>query len=269
MRISREYNLSFLVLLLLIFFGFFTLGCTGGNREIREKKIELRQNLGVIVRNVSYSKNIVEGSTLDVILRIENVGDSNASNVRIYLEGLSTKWRPPTPLEKTIVSLPRKERLSLEYSSTSPILGENISYPMIFRVEYDYKTIYNLVLEVIKEDKDVKISIKSQSNSISPLMFNITDYRYESVSNRLKIKLSLTNREVGRVIGDVLVIPEDMICDTTRLSFTQDQKIASRELNCDIILPKDFSSYYPQVRVGAIFRYSYRTPEYLIRVVKS
>ncbi|MEM5875063.1 MAG: hypothetical protein QXW01_01540 [Candidatus Aenigmatarchaeota archaeon] len=264
---SREF-ISFFFLLILISFYFFTLGCTKKNGESQVLKKEITKELGIVIENVSYSKKIWESDFLDIRVLVKNKGDVDSKNVKIFLEGLSAIWRPPTPIERTIISLPKDYDSYLDFRSSPPVLGFNISYSFYFRVEYDYSAKYIGVFEVRKQENNFVVKINSELKTIAPIKINLTSYEYDRISNKLKLRFILLNNNNGKVLGEALLIPEDMICETTRVGFERDVKRSDREINCEVVLPKDFVSYSPQIRLTTNFRYTYNSNEYKVEVVK-
>lgn len=265
MRNKFEKSAYLISLILVFFIGFFTLGCTKVGED-RDTRLANQDFLGLVIKNVSYSKTIVEGNTLDVRILIENKGDSDARDIKAYLDGLSTRWNPPTSIESLIGNLMKGEKYYIDFSTRSPILGENVTYPFYIRLEYFYLSRYTSVFEINKEDRNVKVSLKSESKSKAPITINVTEYVYDQTSNKLKIKFILINNGIGRVVGDILLNFEDMICDSTRTTIKPESKFSEREIRCELSLPNDFSNYYPQVRMTASYKYTYRSNEYKVNV---
>ncbi|MEM4511499.1 MAG: hypothetical protein QXD25_01675 [Nanopusillaceae archaeon] len=255
---------DFIFVLVLLLFYFFTLGCT----QKREEKVSFKGEYGVIIKNVSYSKKMGENEILNVKVLIRNEGDVDSKNVKVFMEGLSVKWKPTTPIERTIISFPKNYETYLDFSSSPPILGENISYSFYFRIEYDYASKYLGILEVRREGNGSKVKLNSELTSKSPIKVNLSSYRYDETSNKLILNFTLLNKENGRVLGEVILIPEDMVCKSTRVGFLKDSK-KSDEVSCEVTLPKDFVSYSPQVTLTANFRYTYNTNEYKVDVFRT
>ncbi|MEM4460895.1 MAG: hypothetical protein QXY70_02020 [Nanopusillaceae archaeon] len=255
---------NFIFVFILLLFYFFTLGCT----QQREEKISLKSEYGVVIKNVSYSKEIGENEILNVKVLIKNDGDVDSKNVKVFMEGLSIKWNPATPIERTIISLPKDYETYIDFSSSPAILGENISYSFYFRIEYDYVSKYLGILEVRKEENISRVRLTSELTSKSPIKINLSSYKYDETSNKLILSFSILNKEKGKVLGDIILVPEDMICRTTRTRFLKDEK-STDEIICEIALPNNFVSYSPQVTLTANFRYTYNSNEYKVDVFKS
>ncbi|MCS7093823.1 MAG: hypothetical protein RMJ18_01405 [Candidatus Aenigmarchaeota archaeon] len=268
-----DKNFGILLFVAVMFLGLFTLGCTlpgsptEGEQKQDTKKGGVTGSLGIFISDVRFDSRIEEGSSIDLSLEVSNGGEFDAKNVKIYLDGLSNRWNPPTPIERNVGNINRGDYSTVEFSTTSPVVGINVSYSFKIRVEYDYEATYFGVFEVKRDGTKVNSTIKNQMKSNTPIVFNLLDQKYESATNSLRLKFDVVNREKarnGNVIGSISIRTEDMTCDTTSITFRETD--SSKTLNCYVNLPSNFDSFYPQVKLKASYRYTYSTQEYKVNV---
>ena len=260
LKFKVNYNFSHLFLLVLVFLFLFTLGCT----QPTSKKV----GSGLIIEKVEYKKNITVNDRFEAKVMLKNNGDAEAKNIRIYLEGLSSNWDPKPPLEETVDYLEKGKSTSVMFMSSPPTVEDKRSYPFSFRVEYDYSASYFGILEIIKDERNNTVTLKSSSKSISPLTINLSSYYYDKKRNKVNLKFVLVNKDKGEIKDEVLVIGEDIICDISRVKFKPGLK-SSEPINCELSVSEEYGRYWPEFKLKVSFRYIYTSDEYKVSVFPS
>ncbi|MEM4461119.1 MAG: hypothetical protein QXY70_03210 [Nanopusillaceae archaeon] len=216
--------LYILIILPILIFGIFLLGCTlpTGGPKLETKQTAKLSN-GLLINKIYYNDKVAEMSDVEIKVELKNVG-ADASDVEVSLIGLTDAWKPQPPITKKIDYIKSGEIINVTFNVKAPRILENRTDKFGVRLKYKYSSLYEAKI-IFEKDKEGRISEKLDSERlIKPAPLNI---KLANIKKDLPEKLSekmekIVSGEVACLYFNILnegtgVVVENIITQIERL----------------------------------------------------